>query len=63
MFITGGDDRKLRVWDLEHKCELYIHDFDNAITSCDISSDGKFVITGDARGYLCIFEIQGSRNS
>lgn len=50
IFATGGDDRKLRIWDFERKIEICKFDLESAITSCDFSNDGKVIAVGDARG-------------
>ncbi len=63
IFATGGDDRKLRIWDFECKIEICKLDLESAITSCDFSNDGKVIAVGDARGLVRIIEIQGSRNT
>ena len=55
---TISGDRTARVWDPETFTSLAVFDHPTPVTAVDISSDGKWLMTGGQDGYLRVWNVQ-----
>lgn len=64
VIISGSDDNTVRMW--TEKCGIYdgkiIVEHENAVASVAVSSDSRFVVSGDGSGIIKITRIDGTES-
>jgi len=55
-FVTGGDDKTVRYWDIKTKEELKRINFENKIRALDWSNDGKKIVVADSHAAIKYFD-------
>lgn len=59
--ITGGEDRRLRLWDVEARKILKVFDgHEQDIYDLDVSPDGKYLVSGSGDRTVRIWDMQSS---
>ncbi|TQM64261.1 AAA family ATPase [Humibacillus xanthopallidus] len=56
--VGGGDDHRLRVWDLETFEVVAELDLDSRVTACDLAPDGLTLVAGEASGRVHLLRIE-----
>ena len=57
-FVSSGKDHKWVAWKSSN-CETLFQQLENSsILSCDISRDGKFIVTGSGENNAYVYEVQ-----
>ncbi|HET7802081.1 MAG TPA: DUF4062 domain-containing protein [Humibacillus xanthopallidus] len=56
--VGGGDDHRLRVWDLDSGEVVAELDLDSRVTACDLSPDGLTLVAGEASGRVHLLHLE-----
>lgn len=59
MFVTGSDDKSIKVWDLKSRqCVNTLNIHADTVWSLKFSPDGKYLISGSEEGRFAITEFK-----